>query len=135
MRFGLVVLGIIFLVLGGVLNFYPSQTFSAQTNVAAPGESNVVNSSAMLNIPVEWSYALLIMGALFLLIGLVMPGPTNTKVVSGVGVRGPRGYRGKVRTKVRRARSPVRSARRPVKRTRGRALGTTSVTTTTTRTR
>lgn len=90
MKVGLIVLGIILLVVGGVLYLYPSQTFSTQTNSAPNGESNVRNSSAILNIPIEWSYGLMIMGALFLVFGLVAPSPVQ--VISGQP--GPRGHRG-----------------------------------------
>jgi hypothetical protein len=138
MRFGLVVLGIILLVIGGVLYYNPSQTFSAQTDSSVNGASNPRTSSAMFNIPVVWSYALLIMGALFLLLGLVISGPAvmsgPVKIVSsGIpGPRGPRGSRGKtqVRTPVRavnqRPHSVVRRSRRMV------IPQGTSVTTTTT---
>ncbi|MEK6894116.1 MAG: hypothetical protein AABX10_01500, partial [Nanoarchaeota archaeon] len=73
MRIGLVILGVIFLVLGVVLYLYPSQTFSAQTNVAPSGQSNIVNSSAKFQVPVEWSYTLSIIGFIFLLFGSVIP--------------------------------------------------------------
>ena len=126
MRSGLVVFAIIFLVVGGVLYFYPSQTFSAQTNSASGGTSNVRNSSAVLNIPVLWSYALLIIGALLLILGLAIPSPVRVlpspvKVVAGP--RGPRGLKGKVTRRP----APVRRLRsRPAALPRG-----TSVTTTT----
>lgn len=129
MRTGLVILGIILLVLGGVLYYYPAQSFSAQTNVAPTGESNPVTTSANILIPVEWSYALVIMGGLFLFFGLVMPGPGSSSVQ---GPRGPRGSQGRIRTRtvqtVRYVRARRRSRRKPL------ARGT-SVTTTTTRTR
>ena len=133
MRFGLVVLGIIFLVIGGVLFYYPSQTFSAQTDSGPTGESNPVTSSAIFSVPVEWSYALLIMGGLFLLIGLLTP--SHVKTVSGVqGPRGPRGTRGRTRTRART--TVIRYVNRPRRRARRMRLPRgTSVTTVTTRTR
>ncbi len=104
MKTSLIVLGVIFLVLGGILYLYPSQSFSAQTNVAPTGENNPVNSSARFQIPVEWSYALLIIGGLLLFFSLVIPSPelasvvpiiSPVPVVSGVpGPRGPRGTKG-----------------------------------------
>lgn len=106
MRFGLIILGIIFLVIGGILFLYPSQTFSTQTNSAPIGESNVRNSSAILDIPVEWSYGLMIMGILFLILGLAVPNntPNHTQIVTGP--RGPRGSRGIA------AKKPIRRVRR-----------------------
>lgn len=127
MRTGLVVLGVILLVLGGVLYYYPAQSFNAQTNVAPSGESNPITRSANVLIPVEWSYALVIMGGLFLLLGLVMPGPGDSSVQ---GPRGPRGSQGRTRTRT------VRTVRYARRRSRRRPLARgTSVTTTTTRTR
>jgi len=104
MRTGLVILGVIFLVLGVILYFYPSQTFSAQTQ---SGQNNVVNSSANFQVPVEWSYALSIIGFIFLIFGLVIPSPaaviipnpapatqTHTIIAGTPGPRGPRGSKG-----------------------------------------
>src|SRR3989338_4540217 len=97
MRFGLIVLGIIFLVLGGVLYYYPSQSFSAQTDSSTTGTTSQTTTSAAFSIPVEWSYAMIIMGGLFLLLGLVIPSQTSSVKVIPDPVRylpGPRGPRG-----------------------------------------
>ena len=116
MKFGLIVLGVIFLVVGGILHYYPSQTFSAQTGSSTTGATNDRTSSAAFNVPAEWSYGLLIMGALFLIFGLTITNPVKTvsepaKVIQGLpGPRGPRGLKG--RKQVRIVRSPTRSRRR-----------------------
>ena len=88
MRLTLIILGVIFLVIGGVLYYYPTQSLSAQTNTAGTGGTDVRTSSAVFSIPVEWSYASLAMGAILLLLGLVIPGPVRE-------VQGPRGPRGR----------------------------------------
>ena len=145
MRTGLIILGVIFLVLGGILYFYPSQSFSAQTNVAPSGQNNVVNSSARFQIPVEWSYALSIIGALFLIFGLVIPNPmplvvptvapapvaqTHTIITGTPGPRGPRGSKG---TKGLKGSKGKTQSAKTVSKRRASSPGA-SVTTTTTRT-
>jgi len=111
MRTGMIIFGVIFLVIGGLLYFYPSQTVGAQTSTGI----DVTNSSATLNTPVVWSYALLIIGGILLLLGLVIPG--SVKAVQGP--RGPRG-RGPARYK--------RSSRISKKLPRGTTVTTTRVT-------
>ena len=135
MRVGLIALGIIFLVVGGLLYYYPSQSFSTQTDSSTTGATNARTSSAAFNVSVEWSYALMIIGGLFLLFGLAIPGSSRpVKIIPGPvryvrGPRGPRGTRGRTMRTVRTVRSY-----RPRRRRRTLARGT-SVTTTTTRTR
>lgn len=106
MRTGLFILGVIFLVAGGILYFYPSQTFSTQTTT---GQDNPVNSSARVQVPVEWAYAALIIGSLFSIFGLAMQSPmqtvvqtqpqTHTIIAGTPGPRGPRGSKGNKGTK------------------------------------
>lgn len=115
MRTSLIVFGVIFLVLGALLYFYPSQSLGAQTSTGG----QVTNSSAVFNIPIHWSYGLMIIGAIFLLLGLMLPG--HVRVVQGL--RGPKGSPGKVvRRRAKRVSRTSRSARLP--------KGTTVTTTT-----
>lgn len=144
MRTGLIILGVIFLVVGGILYFYPSQTFSAQTTT---GQSNPVNSSARLQIPVEWSFALSIIGVAFLIFGLVisspMPAPapvaqTHTIITGQRGPRGQRGSKGKKGSKGTAQQAKTVLVSSPVVRTSKTQTSpsrVSSVTTTTTRTR
>ena len=88
MRVSLIVFGAIFLILGAVLYYYPVQTLSAQTDTTGTGGSDVRSSSAVLSVPVGWSYASLALGAVLLLLGLIVPGRVR-------GIQGPRGPRGR----------------------------------------
>jgi len=98
MRTSLIVFGVIFLVIGGLFYFMPMQQFSAGTTTTESGSAtDVRTSSASVNIPVEWAYASGIIGFIFLLLGLAIPGRANA--VQGPAVQGPRGPRGRVSAK------------------------------------
>lgn len=82
MRVSLIVFGVIFLVIGGLLYFVPLQQIQADTTTTG----DVRTSSASISVPVGWAYASSILGGILLILGLMIP------AVSGVkGVRGPRG--------------------------------------------
>jgi len=75
MRTGLMIFGIVFLVLGGLMYFVPGQSVAAQTTIAADGGIDTKTSTASVIIPTQWAYATAIIGAILLLLGFVIPGP------------------------------------------------------------
>jgi TRAP-type C4-dicarboxylate transport system permease small subunit len=114
MRASLIIFGVIFLAIGGFLFFVPIQQFSVDTTSG----SDTRTSSALLTVPVGWSYTSAIIGFILLVFGLAIPGQKAVQ-----GPRGARGLRGK---------GPVHHKRSTRRRTRGVALAKgTSVTTTT----
>lgn len=116
MRTSLVIFGVIFLVIGGLLYLVPMQQISANTTTLGNGGIDTRTSSASVTVPIEWAYASAIIGFILLMFGLVIPG--SVKVVQGP--RGPRG------------RGPVHHRRSTQRRSKGVALPRgTSVTTTT----
>lgn len=74
MRTSLIVFGVIFLVIGGLLYFVPIQKISANTTTTS-AEGNVDNrtSSAKLTIPIVWAYAAAIIGFILLILGFAIP--------------------------------------------------------------
>jgi hypothetical protein len=74
MKTGLVVFGIIFLVLGALLYLVPGQEFRANTTSVGDGNVDTRTSSASVVIPVQWAYAIGIIGLLLFVIGLIAPG-------------------------------------------------------------
>lgn len=117
MKASLIIFGVIFLVVGGLLYFVPLQ----QINATAVGNGNTNTASASVTVPTGWAYASAIIGFVLLILGLAVPG--SVRVIQGP--RGPRGTRGRSSV-VHHRNSTVR------RRSRGRALPRgTSVTTTT----
>lgn len=114
MRASLIVFGVIFLVIGGLLYYVPMQQIKASTTTSGAGTTDVRTSSANVTVPIEWAYASAIIGFVLLMLGLTIPGSVRN-------VQGPRGPRGRSYER--------RPARR---RSRGAALPrSTSVSTTT----
>ncbi len=120
MKASLVIFGVIFLVIGGLLYFVPLQ----QINATAVGNGNANTASASVTVPTGWAYASAIIGFVLLILGLAVPG--SVRVIQGPA--GPRGARG--RSSVRR-RSPVRRSTVRRKSRRASLPKGTSVTTTT----
>ena len=79
MRTSLIVFGVIFLVVGVLLYFMPMQIFRADTTTAANGNIDSRTSSARVTVPVEWALASIIIGFIFLVLGLVVPGPLSRR--------------------------------------------------------
>ncbi len=75
MRTSLIIFGIIFLVIGGLLYFVPMQDFKAATTTIGNGNTDVRTSSARVTVPVGWAYASLIIGFVLLIFGLAIPDP------------------------------------------------------------
>jgi len=105
MKTSLIVFGVIFLVLGGLLYFVPLQQFKADTTTVGAGGSDTRTSSASLTIPIGWAYASAIIGFVLLVFGLAIPGSKRF-------IPGPRGPRG--RSAARRRLAPRRKSRRAV---------------------
>ncbi len=103
MRASLIIFGIIFLVIGGLLYFVPLQKFNVNTTTTGTGGANAQTSSASFTVPIGWSFTAAIIGLVLLILGLVIPGssrvvrsPELIKVVRGPrGSRGSRGPRGR----------------------------------------
>jgi hypothetical protein len=121
MKASLVIFGVIFLVIGGLLYFVPLQ----QINATAVGNGNSNTASASVTVPTGWAYASAIIGIVLLILGLAVPG--SVRIVQGPA--GPRGARG--RSSVRHRRSPVKRSTVRRKSRRASLPRGTSVTTTT----
>jgi len=81
MRTGLVVFGVVFVVLSGVLYLLSSQTFSATTMTSTPTDSDVRVSSASVNIPWEITAGIFLVGIVMTVFGLIMPGMHDVRDV------------------------------------------------------
>src|SRR3989338_2773521 len=77
MRTGLLVLGVIFLVLGGVLYFIPELTAGATTAVvdAEGADTRTAYASVLVSWPII--LATLLIGLVLFLLGLALPGDTR----------------------------------------------------------
>ncbi len=69
----LIVLGVVFLVIGGLLYFVPLQSIGAQTTTSQEGDTSTQRAFASVIIPPSWSMAIAVIGTLLLVIGLVIP--------------------------------------------------------------
>ncbi len=75
MRTSLIIFGVIFLVIGGLLYFVPMQEIKANTTTTANGGTDTRTSSARVTVPVEWAFASAIIGFILLTLGLVISNP------------------------------------------------------------
>ena len=75
MRTGLIIFGIIFLILGGLLYLMPMQKISADTTTSNGENVDERTSSARLTVPVEWAYSTGIIGGVLLILGFMIPNP------------------------------------------------------------
>lgn len=75
MKTSLIIFGVIFLVVGGLLYFMPLQVISADTTTVGNGNIDSRVSSARVTVPVEWALASVIIGFVLLVLGFIMPGP------------------------------------------------------------
>jgi len=107
MRASLIIFGVTFLVIGGLLYFMPMQEIKADTSTEGSGGADMRTSSASITVPVGWAYASAIIGFILLMFGLVIPGSVKA-------VQGPRGPRGKGPARRHKRRSPRRKSRRAV---------------------
>jgi hypothetical protein len=73
MKASLIIFGVIFLVVGGLLYFVPMQQISAGTTTTGNGGVDTRTSSARVTVPIEWAYASAIIGAVLLVLGLAIP--------------------------------------------------------------
>jgi len=76
MRTSLIIFGVIFLVIGGLLYFLPMQELKADTTTIDGENIDTRTSSARVTVPIEWSAASVIIGFLLLIFGLVIPDTT-----------------------------------------------------------
>jgi TRAP-type C4-dicarboxylate transport system permease small subunit len=77
MKTGLIIFGVIFLVIGGLLYFVPMQTIQANTNTSGGGSTDTRTSSASVTVPAGWAYASATIGFILLIIGLVISDSTT----------------------------------------------------------
>ena len=75
MRTSLIIFGVIFLVIGGLLYYVPMQVVQADTTTIGNGDVDTRTSSASVTVPIEWAFASGIIGFILLLLGLVIPHP------------------------------------------------------------
>ena len=75
MRASPIIFGVIFLVLGGLFYFVPTQQLKADTTTNGSGVTDTRTSSANITVPVEWAYAFAIIGFVLLILGLAIPSP------------------------------------------------------------
>ena len=76
MRKSLIIFGVIFLVMGGLLYLIPMQEIKADTTTVGNGDTDVRTSSARVTVPIGWAYASIIIGFALLVLGLIAPSPT-----------------------------------------------------------
>ena len=76
MRTSLVIFGVIFLVIGGLLYFLPLQQVTADTTTTGNGATDTRTSSARVTVPIEWSFGAAIIGFVLLVLGFVIPDPS-----------------------------------------------------------
>ncbi len=81
MRTGLIIFGVIFLVIGGLLYFVPIQELRADTTTAGAGNVDTRTSSASVTVPIEWAFASGLIGLILFILGLVIPS-SKTKIIS-----------------------------------------------------
>ncbi|MDO8508914.1 MAG: hypothetical protein Q7S27_04485 [Nanoarchaeota archaeon] len=72
MRTSLIIFGIVFLVIGGLLYFMPMQQIEADTITTEGSNVDTRTSSAMVTVPIAWAYALLIIGFILLILGFAV---------------------------------------------------------------
>jgi hypothetical protein len=75
MRTSLIIFGVIFLVIGGLLYFVPMQVIRADTTTAGNTGIDTRTSSASVTVPTGWAFASAIIGFVLLIFGLVSPNP------------------------------------------------------------
>lgn len=71
MKTGLIVFGVIFLVLGAVLYFIPTQTAGASTTTITEQGRDTARSYASVQVPWALSVAMIIIGFLLLVLGII----------------------------------------------------------------
>lgn len=77
MRISLIVFGVIFLVIGGLLFFVPNQEFKADTTTTEDGVTDTQTSTARINVPIAWAFTATIIGFILLALGLIISSSTN----------------------------------------------------------
>jgi len=77
MRTGLIIFGVIFLVIGGLLYLVPIQQIKAGTTTVGQGNVDTRTSSASLTVPTEWAYASAIIGLVLLMLGFAISNTTT----------------------------------------------------------
>jgi hypothetical protein len=80
MRTGVLIFGGLLFILGLVFFFYPIAGASAAATTAGNGGTSTDIVRASATVPFQVSLALLLLGVLVLVIGLVAPGPEPTVV-------------------------------------------------------
>ena len=78
MRTSLIIFGVIFLVIGGLLYLVPMQQISADTTTVGNGNTDTRTSSARVTVPVGWAFAFALIGLILLILGLAAT--TNTVI-------------------------------------------------------
>ena len=76
MKTSLIIFGVIFLVIGGLLYFVPMQVVKADTTTIGSGSINSQTSFASITIPQGWAYASALIGFIFVVLGFTIPNPT-----------------------------------------------------------
>ncbi len=77
MKTSLIIFGVIFLVIGGLLYFVPMQEISADTTTVGKDETDTRTSSASISVPIEWAIASLIIGLILLMLGILISNTTK----------------------------------------------------------
>lgn len=86
MRTSLVIFGVIFLVIGGLFYFMPSQTAKATTTTVGAVTTDTRTSYATVSVPLPVTYAVLAIGLILSVLGFALPGPRpSTKQQTPVG--------------------------------------------------
>jgi len=73
MKTGLIVFGVIFLVIGGLLYFMPTQTAQATTTTVGAATTDTRTSYASVSMPLPVTIAVLFIGLVLLVLGFALP--------------------------------------------------------------
>lgn len=79
MRTSIIIFSIIFLAIGGLLYFVPTQEIQADTTTIGDGNADTRTSFASVTVPREWAFISLIIGLMLLIFGLALQDPYNSK--------------------------------------------------------
>jgi hypothetical protein len=79
MRVGLVIVGVLFLIFGGVFYAMPVQETTATTTTVSEGDSATRTAYASFVVPIQLILALLLSGLAIFVLGLAIPGSLRSR--------------------------------------------------------
>jgi len=77
MKTSLIIFGVIFLVIGGLIYLIPVQQVKADTTTIGSGSVDTRTSYATVTVPIGWAVASAIIGLILLILGFTVPSPVK----------------------------------------------------------